>query len=63
MRKIYITPKIVVAECIVESFIAATIKGGDSDVDGNTSEIRPGDDDDEYIQHSKQFTAWDAWDD
>jgi len=66
MKKIYITPRVVVTKCMVESFIAATIGGGDSqygpDKKPKKDPITPTDPEEEVDLHSKQFTAWDVWD-
>lgn len=64
MKKIYITPRVVVNKCVLESFIASSpVKNADATLDDITTPITPkDDDDDDVILHSKQFTAWDTWD-
>lgn len=61
MKKKYLAPRIEIATCILDSFIATSPnQGGDSNLPDATKPIEPTDEIGEL--HSKQFDAWTTWD-
>lgn len=62
MKKKYIAPRVEIATCILDSFIATSPgQGGDSQVGGDgISSVTPTDEIDNM--HAKQFDAWSSWD-
>jgi len=72
MKKIYTKPRSLVV--VVETFshvlagsgggsITNIAGGSDGNQNSETTNNGSGDDNDEWKQHSKGFTAWDTWDD
>ena len=61
MKKKYITPKVETTMCLVEDFIAATQQGGSQVTPSGSSSISP--EKDGSGSKSKQYNAWDTWED
>lgn len=61
MKKKYIAPRIEIATCILDSFIATSPgQGGDSELEDKKESIEKTEEIGEL--HSKQYDAWSSWD-
>lgn len=61
MKKKYITPKVETTMCLVEDFIAATGQGASQTTPSGSGSIDQ--QTDASGQKSKQYNAWDTWED
>ncbi len=60
MKKKYITPHVETTMCLVEDFIAATGQGASQTTPAGQGSIDSGSD--ASSQKSKQYSAWESWD-
>lgn len=61
MKKKYITPKVETTMCLVEDFIAATGQGAETETPDGKHDTTT--DTNADGQKSKQYNAWDTWED